>query len=344
MEYNFEVVVIGAGQAGLSMGYHLGQKGVSYTLLEEHPRVGDSWRNRYQSLELFTPREYSALPGLKMIGEPKGYPTKDEVADYLEMYAEHFQMPVMLNTSVQALQAVPNGFRISTSRGDIHAHKVVVAIGAFQKPFTPALSGTVADSVFQIHAADYRDPSPLRDGAVLVVGAGNSGVQIAQELTEKHQVILSVGKEMKFLPKEWMGRSIFKWMDLTGVAKATVDSKLGRFIRKNDPIIGFEVKAFLKSGAIQLRPRTKSANGNEIVFEDGSSCEVQNIIWATGYRSDYRWIKLSGLFDEDGNVIHQRGKTPVPGIFFLGLSWQYRRGSALLMGVGEDAEYLAGWM
>lgn len=341
---DIHTLIIGAGQAGLAMGYYLKNKTDNFLLIDEQKRLGDSWRNRYDSLVLFTPRVYSSLPGLPLPGDPNGYPTKDEIADYLEHYAHHFNLPVALNTRAEKLKKTDQGFVVKTNQGDYLAQNVIVATGPFQKPFTPKFSKQLSDDVFQIHSAHYKNPTQLKEGSVLIVGAGNSGVQIATELAQDREVFLSVGKPMKMFPHKILNKSIFWWFDALGISKITINSKLGQYMKENDPIIGRESKPFIKKGKIRLYPRTKGVEGNQVFFEDGSYCEVNNVIWATGYHPDYSWIHVDGILDQKGNPIHKRGETPVSGLYFLGLSWLYTRGSALLLGVGKDAEYLTNIM
>lgn len=341
LDRNVDVLVIGAGQAGLAMGYYLKDLPLSFALLDANPRVGDTWRTRYDSLVLFTPRTYSALPGLKLSGDPAGYPGKDELADYLETYADHFDLPVHLNTSVQRLERAQDGFHVLTNQGTYQAKQVVIATGPFQKPFIPNLQGTISDDVYQTHTAFYTNPSQLKPGPVLVVGAGNSGVQIAAELCEERDVYLSIGKKMKIMPSVILNRSLFWWFDVLGLSKATVDSTVGKILSQNDPIIGTEIKPLLKQGKVKSRGRAQSVRGREVQFADGQTCTVDNIIWATGFEYDHRWIDVPGVIDNHGSIVHERGVTKVKGLYFLGLPWQYRRGSALLLGVHQDAQFLA---
>jgi len=341
LDRDVDVLVIGAGQAGLAMGYYLKDLPLTYALLDANPRVGDSWRTRYDSLVLFTPRMYSSLPGLQLSGDPDGYPGKDELADYLERYARHFDLPVHLNTSVQRLERSEAGFRVRTSQGTYQAKQVVVATGPFQKPFIPKLLGSLSPDVFQIHTAAYQNPRQLKPGSVLVVGAGNSGVQIAAELCADRDVYLSVGKEMKIMPSRILNRSLFWWFDVLGISKATLDTTIGKILRRNDPIIGTEIKPLLKQGKVKQRGRAQALNGRVVEFSDGETCTVDNVIWATGFHYDHRWIDIPGVIDGNNDIIHQRGVTPIEGLYFLGLPWQYRRGSALLLGVHQDAQFLA---
>ncbi|MGB8955781.1 MAG: NAD(P)/FAD-dependent oxidoreductase [Tumebacillaceae bacterium] len=342
LAHDVDVLVIGAGQAGLAMAYHLGKKSVSYLLLDSNRQVGDSWRNRYDSLKLFTPRSSNALPGLEMSGNPHGFPSKDEVADYLEFYARHHKINVRMNETVEQVVQESNGFRVTTRQGEWTARNIVVASGPFHTPFIPQLAGAVSDSVYQVHTASYRNPSQLQEGAVVVVGAGNSGVQIAVELAATgREVSLAVGEPMKLLPYQVLNRSIFWWLDKLGITRVSVNTKLGQKLSKRAPIIGKDIKPLISRGAVKLRPRARSIEGRSVTFADGTSCEVSNIIWSTGYQNDYSWLQVQGLFDQDGKLMHDRGKTPVPGVYFLGLHWQHNLGSGMMLGVGEDAEYLA---
>lgn len=342
MVKRFNTIIVGAGQAGLAMGYYLRNKSNSFILLDNHARVGDSWRFRYDSLKLFTPRSFSALPGMELPGDQAGYPTKDEVADYLEKYAQQFKLPVKLNTKITKVTKHDGYFHIVTNSGEEFLSKnLIVATGPFQKPFIPSFSEEIPNEIFQVHSASYENPSQLKEGAVLIVGGGNSGMQIATELTStKKDVNISLGKKPKFLPYEVLNKSIFWWFNVLGISKLTVHSKLGQILKKNDPIIGKEVKPLIKEGKVKIYPRTVGYRDGKIHFDNGKDMQPQNIIWATGFVPDYDWLDISNIFDEKGLPFHERGVTKEPGLFFLGLSWQYRRGSALLLGVGEDAKYL----
>lgn len=338
----YDTIIIGAGQAGLAMGYYIKKNHSTFIILEKNKRVGDSWRNRYDSLMLFTPRSYSALPGLRLQGEQSEYPTKDEVANYLEDYSNKFTIPIQFNTSVKGIQKIDETFQILTTSGGIYFSKnVIVATGPFQQPFYPDFEKHVPNNIFQIHSAHYKNPNQLSKETTVVVGGGNSGMQIATELSLDREVYLSISKKPKFFPYEMWNRSIFWWFDLLGISKATVHSKIGKFIRKNDPIIGRESKQLIDSGRIKLLTRGTIWKGEKMFFEDGTFIKPKNIIWATGYYSDYKWIDIPEVFTINGNPIHTRGITTEQGLYFLGLSWQYKRSSALLNGVGGDAAFIA---
>ncbi|GAA0356602.1 flavin-containing monooxygenase [Bacillus horti] len=337
MEY--DAIVIGGGQAGLATGYFLKQKKKKFLIINEKQNIGDSWRERYDSLILFTPRSFSALPGLQLSGDPQGYPTKDEMADYLYTYATHFELPVLNNMKVISLKRESSSFILSMQNGDTYrAKQVVVATGGFHTPFTPAIAQSISRDVFQMHASDYRRPDQIPPGNVLIVGAGNTGVQIAAELSETHQVTLAKGKKIKALPQSIMGKDLFWWLDLLGILDVKITSRLGKWIRQRDPVIGGDIHKVKKN--VTMKGRLVEVDNQTAVFEDESRQDVQSILWATGYRNDYSWIDIEGILDQDGKPIHQRGVSTIQGLYFVGLSWQYKRGSALIHGVGEDAEFL----
>ncbi|WP_108672430.1 flavin-containing monooxygenase [Peribacillus acanthi] len=337
----YDVVIIGGGQAGLSMGYHLKGSSLSYLILDNNKRIGDVWRNRYDSLVLFTPRSYSCLPGLPLEGDKSAFPTKNEIADYLELYVKTFELPIQLNTIVKRVSKEKNLFKIETHQSIIQAKTVVIATGAFQTPYIPSFSNQLSPNILQLHSSNYRSPSQLNEGAVLVVGGGNSGSQIAVELSKNHETFLSVGQKIRFLPMLVANRSIFWWFDKSGILNANRHSFIGGKIQNNpDPIFGYELKGKIQNREVKMKGRTADIKNDEIYFEDASSIRVKNIIWSTGFSSDFTWIDIKNLLDSKGRIIHDRGVTNIEGLYFLGLPWQHRRGSALLLGVGEDAEYL----
>lgn len=335
---NVDVLIIGAGQAGLAIGYYLSQSNQSFILIDAASRVGDVWRNRYDSLVLFSPRKYSSLSGLAMPGDSAVYPTKDEFADYLEAYATHFSLPIHLNTKVKKLIQADDSFEVSTSRGRYTAQKVVIATGPFQKPFIPQLDGPGSKSILQLHSSDYRGPYQLAPGPALVVGGGNSGAQIALELAQSRKVYLSAGHEMVFIPREILKRSIFWWLDVTRLARVSNGSKLAKLLKKTEPVIGMELKPFLENGKVIVKDRAVSLQDQEVGFQDGAKISVSNIIWATGFRFDYSWIDIPGVLDSQGKPIHQQGLSPVTGVYFLGLPWLSRVGSAQINGINYDAK------
>ncbi|GGE73381.1 flavin-containing monooxygenase [Priestia taiwanensis] len=337
----YDIVVIGVGQAGLSIAYYLKQSGYHFIIVGAEERIGDAWRKRYESLVLFTPKVYSALPGMAMEGDVEALPTKDEVANYLEKYAMHFSFPVQLETTVQKVVKVNDIFEVVTNKGVLCANNVVIATGAFQKPFIPAISSNLYEEVYQLHSATYQSPDQVNKGSVLVVGGGNSGAQIAVELADTHDVTIATSHPSTFLPTKLLGRSIFVWLDRIGLLYAGIDTRRGRWFRKRkDPIFGFELKKLLKEGKVKGKPKVIQAEGKEVIFDDGSRMFAETIIWSTGFIPHYEWIQVEGALDESGFPFHIRGISPVEGLYYIGLPWQYQRGSALICGVGKDAKYI----
>jgi putative flavoprotein involved in K+ transport len=335
-----DVAVIGAGQAGLAIGYFLKSQGRRFAILERADGIAPAWRERWESLILFTPRRYSALPGLPFPGDPDGYPTRDEVIAYLERYAETFELPVELDSEVKGLERDGDGrFRLAVDGRTIIADQVVVATGPFQTPYVPKPAERLADEVFQTHAVGYRRPEDVPEGTVLVVGGGNTGFQIAKELSATHKVVLSVGSRQKPLPQRVLGRDLFWWLTKAGILNMTVDSRLGRKLSIRDTLIGSSPREIKRYG-VELKPRLVDVDGRRVRFEDGSEIEVDAVIWATGYGPDYSWIKLP-IFGDDGRLQHRRGVTEVPGLSFLGLTWQHTRGSALIGFIKDDATFIA---
>jgi putative flavoprotein involved in K+ transport len=338
---DLEVAVIGASQAGLAIGHFLERQGRRFVILERAGEIGPAWRERWDSLTLFTPRRYSALPGLPFPGDPDGYPTRDEVIAYLERYAETFDLPIEPNSEVKKLELGDDGrFRLELDGPTITADQVVVTTGPFQKPYVPKLAEHLADDVFQTHAIGYRRSDEVPLGSVLVVGGGNTGFQIAKELSGTPTVVLSVGSPQKPLPQRLLGRDLFWWLTRARILDKTVDSRLGRKLSTRDTLIGSSPRELRRRYGVELKPRALDAHGRTVRCEDGSELEVDAVIWATGYRPDYSWIKLP-IFDGDGRLRHRRGVTDVHGLYFLGLTWQHTRGSALIGWVKDDAEFIA---
>jgi putative flavoprotein involved in K+ transport len=336
-----EVAVIGAGQAGLAIGYFAARQGRHFVILERADSIGSAWRERWESLTLFTPRRYSALPGLPFPGDPDGYPTRDEVIAYLERYAETLQLPIELNTEVKKLELGDDGrIRLELEDRTITADQVVVATGPFQKPHVPQLAEKLAPEAFQTHATGYRSPDQVPPGTVLVVGGGNTGFQIAKELSATRSVVLSIGSRQKPLPQRVLGRDLFWWLTKTRILDKSVETRLGQRLRTRETLIGSSPRELKRRHGVELKPRAIDADGRRLRFEDGSELEVDAVIWATGYRPDYSWIRLP-VFDDDGRLRHRRGITDIPALYFLGLTWQHTRGSALIGWVRDDAEFIA---
>jgi putative flavoprotein involved in K+ transport len=335
----YEVAIVGAGQAGLATGRLLAQQGRRFVILEAADRVGAAWRGRWDSLVLFTPRRYDGLPGLEFPGDPDGYPTRDEVVGYLERYAARFDLPVALNAPVTRLTHDGGPFVLEAGGRTVLADQVVVATGPFQRPRIPALASDLEPGVFQTHSAGYRRPDDVPGGRVLVVGGGNTGFQIAAELARTHEVHLAVGSRQTPLPQRLLGRDLFWWLTRLGLLEKTVESRIGRRAGGRDTLIGSSPRRARRQG-IGIHPRLVRAHGRRAVFADGRELPVDAVIWATGYAPDHSWIELP-VRDDEGRIRHRRGVTDVPGLYFVGLSWQHTRGSALLGFVGDDAGFVA---
>jgi putative flavoprotein involved in K+ transport len=342
VDRTLDVLVIGAGQAGLALGYHLKRCGLEFQLVEQHQHIGDSWRKRFDSLELFTPRSYSALPGLPVPGDPEGYPTKDEIADYLGSYAQQFDLPVSLGTRIERLERAGDTFNATINTGCvISSRAVVLATGAFQQPAIPPIARHFSEDVVQLTPEDYRNPHQTPSGTVLVVGDGATGRQIARELSATHRVLLSTGRPRRVSPNRFLGRNIFWWMDKLGLIRKSRNSTIGRRLMKADPFPGKELELDeLRGGGVTVDGRLVEVGGRSVSFADDQSTEIDVVIWATGYRDQTDWVAIPDAKDAHGAFVEERGISPVLGLAFIGRSWQWTRGSALLTGVGADAGYV----
>jgi putative flavoprotein involved in K+ transport len=337
------VLVIGAGQAGLAAGYHLQKAGVPFVMVDAGRRIGDNWRVRYDSLTLFTPRQFSTLPGLEIIGNRELYPDRDEFAAYLESYAGRFGLPVRLGHAVARVVQIDCGaFEATFQNGEtIEACDVIEATGGFQVPIVPDLIARFGNEVLHLTSATYRNSRQLPDGPVLIVGDGASGRDIAIECRKLQPVILAAGKPRKLFPERFLGKSIWWWLDVTGTLRAPAESWIGRRLKRADafPDRG-NGNARLEKRGVRIVPRLVDASGNEARFADGSSANVRTIIWAVGYRDDSSWLHVPGATDQNGTFLHRAGVSPVKGLYFVGRPWQRNRASALIMGAGPDAEQI----
>ncbi|MBG0741394.1 NAD(P)-binding domain-containing protein [Paeniglutamicibacter antarcticus] len=352
-----DALVIGAGQSGLAAGYHLQRAGLDFSILDSGARVGDVWRQRWDSLRLFTPARYSALPGLNFPAPAASFPAKDAFADYLETYAQHFQLPVRTGIRVHSVRRAGEVFAVDTSAGQLLARTVVATPGANSTPQIPGMAQALDPGIMQLHSSEYRSPAGLPAGAVVVVGAGTSGAEIALELAQsrpKGTVYLS-GKPTAHIPD-----AVFRfagplyWRLVNSVL--TLDTKTGRkvaagFLEHGAPLIRVSVREVERAGAVRL-PRLSGAVDGKPVFDVGTAdggthaaetkgpASVCTIIWATGYRPVFQWIEGLAV-DSHGWPATIRGVVPkIAGLYFVGLPFQYALTSGLVGGVGRDAEYI----
>jgi putative flavoprotein involved in K+ transport len=345
MNCAYDTLVIGAGQAGLAAGYYLQRAGLRFALLDAGEEIGAAWKDRWDSLRLFTPARYSSLPGMRFPGEPYSLPTKDEAAEYLKVYARRFALSVRLRTRVSRLCFDGSSYQVTTAGGDsMRAASVIIATGANQQPYVPAFAAGLHPHIVQIHSRDYRRPSQLPPGSVLVVGAGNSGAQIALELAEAGRKVVLSGPDTGSLPRRFLGRDIYDWLWPT-LMRPSVDSALGRRLMQGrlfagDPLVGMSARSLAHRG-VERAERAVAACDGSVAFKDGRTLSnIAAVVWCTGFRPDFSWIEVPVL-GLDGYPVHRRGIAhEAPGLAFLGMRYQFRVGSALLGGVGEDAAYV----
>jgi len=335
-----DVLVVGAGQAGLGTAYHLtGDLGLRVLVLDAAP-IGRSWLDRWDSLALFTPRRFSGLPGLRFPRGPGRCPSRTEMAGYLRTYAEHFDLPVETGVGVHRLTRRGCGFLALTSSGPVRARHVVVATGPFHRPRLPAAHRELDPEVRQLHSSDYRRPADVPTGPVLVVGGGNSAAQLAVELADAgRQVSIASPGRLWYLPESILGFSMYWWIYLTGVLNADREARVSRYIRRRgDAIVGTQLRDLVRDGRVRLLAhRVVGAHGHHVVLADRSAVRVTSVLWCTGFRPDTSWIDIAGATDEEGVPVQDAGESPVPGLHWMGLPWQTRLNSSLIDGVDRDA-------
>lgn len=348
----FDTVIIGGGQAGLSVGYHLARQGRRFVILDAGERIGDAWRTRWDSLRLFTPARYDGLPGWPFPAPAWSFPAKDQVAEYLEAYAARFELPVRTGVRVDRLFREGDRYVMTAGKHRYEADQVVVASGAYQRPRIPAFARELDPGIVQLHSSQYRNPSQLLEGGVLVVGAANSGAEIALEVSREHRTWLSgrhPGQE-PFRPGSRGDRLSLPVIWFMASRVLTMRTPMGRAIRRKFhaqgathvglPLARIRPKDFSAAG-IRRVPRTVGARGGRPVLDDGRELEVANVLWSTGFVPDFAWIDLP-VFAEDGAPVHDRGIVgSEPGLYFVGLVFLYALASSLVGGVGRDAEHIA---
>jgi putative flavoprotein involved in K+ transport len=343
-----DVLVVGAGQSGLALGYHLQRRGRQVLLVDRNERIGDSWRARWDSLKLYSPASRDGLPGMPFPSGRTAYPTKDEMADYLESYAARFELPVRLGAGIESLTQEDGRFVADTGGSRIGADTVVVASGVFEKPYVPAFADELSPTITQLHSSAYRNLEQLQDGPVLVVGASHSGADIAYEAASQHEVVLS-GRDTGQLPasiESRRGRMLFRGLFFAGTHILTVDTPMGRKMRTHvrhggAPLLRYRRPDLRKAGVERVLERTVDIQDGQPVLDGGRVLEVRNVVWCTGFRPDYRWIRLPLEIGEDGYPVQYRGASTTPGLYFVGLPFLHSFASMLIGGADRDTDRVA---
>ena len=338
-----DYVIIGGAQAGLSMAYHLKLMDKKFIVVDGEKEIGASWLNRWDSLNLFTPTEYNHLPGLKFDAPNGHYPPKYEVSNYFKTSVTTFNIPVQLNTLVTSVRKTEKCFHVTYKENEIETRNVIVATGPFHIPYTPPCHTKMSESVLQMHSNYYKGVHQLQEGDTLVVGGGDSGYQILNEISKdsSRTVYFSGDTKVKTLPQQFLGKTLWWWFTKIGFLSYNKYSWIGRRISSLlQPVIGTDVKEILSRNNVKPEGRTKDALNNDIFFENNKVSTIKNIIWATGYRPNFKWIEGLEL-DGDSYPKNYRGVSNIDGLYFIGLPWMFTRGSATLGGVSKDASYLA---
>lgn len=349
MNSRFNTIVIGGGQAGLSVGYHLARRSLNFVILDASQRIGDSWRNRWDSLRLFTPARFNGLDGLPYPAPPHYFPTKDEMADYLEDYAARFHLPVQSGMRVERVTKNGERFVVTAGGQQFESEHVVVAMANYQQSRIPPFATQLDPAILQLHSAAYRSPAQLQPGPVLIVGAGNSGSELAMELARHHPIFMA-GRSTGQLPFRIEGRAARLFLVKLVLRflfhrVLTVKTPMGRAIRlkvlhKGGPLIRVKQQDMDAAG-VQRVPRLAGVQDGLPLLADGRSLEVANVLWCTGYQPGFSWIDLPGFTDAEPP--HERGVVhSQPGLFFVGLHFLYSLSSSMIHGVGRDADFIAG--
>ena len=342
-----DTLVIGGGQSGLAVGYHLSQAGIPFVIVDANERTGDSWRQRWDSLRLFTPNRFNSLPGMPIPGEDWGFPTKDELADYLEAYAKHFEFPIRHGVKVGRLTRDGETFRVDAGGSHLEADNVIVAMASYQKPRYPSFATDLDDSICQVHVDDYENPGQLRDGPTLIVGMGNSGAEIAKELAESRRVYISgePSAVQPFTPHKLSGRILMPFVGPVILNRVlTTSTPMGRRVRskmlhKAAPLLRVKPKDLVAAGVERVGRTTGVVDGFPQV-EEGTILDVSNVVWCTGFEPGFSWVDLP-VFDDAGDVIHERGVVDSePGLYFVGLKFLYSVLSITLQAIVRDSGYV----
>jgi putative flavoprotein involved in K+ transport len=345
----YETVIVGGGQAGLSVGYHLKRQEHSFVIIDASERVGDSWRKRWDSLRLYSPASRDGLPGMPFPTARATYPTKDEMGAYLEAYATRFELPVRSGVVVEMLTKEDGRYVVSAGDERFEADNVVVATGVFKRPYTPEFARELDPGITQLHSDEYRNLSQLQAGPVLVVGAAHSGSDLAYEAAAAHDVILS-GTDTGQIPvpiESRRGRMGFRVLLFAGTHVLNMDTPIGRKMRPHvrnggGPLLRYRRKDLLAAGVERVVGRTVGVERGLPVLDDGRVLDVRNVVWCTGFRPDFSWIRVPFETGDDGYPVQYRGTVAsTPGLYFAGLPFLHSFASMLIAGTGRDAERVA---
>ncbi|OUR95045.1 potassium transporter Trk [Flavobacteriales bacterium 34_180_T64] len=340
-----DFIIIGAGQAGLAMAYYLTKQEKDYLIVDANDETGAPWLKRWDSLKLFTPSEFNHLPGMNFPHSKGHYASKYEVAEYLKSYVSKFNIPIEFNQKIRSLKKEGTSFLLKSDSTVFKAKNIVIATGPFHTPFTPPFHSKINQDILQIHSEHYKNPNQLQNGDTLVVGAGDSGVQILDEIANTdRKVYFSGATNITSIPQEIFGKTLWWWFSKIGFLTVSKFSWIGKKLSKGgQPIIGTDVKTLFNRSNVNCMGRSLDADNHEIIFEKGKVDSIKNIVWATGFKPNFNWIDGIEL-GEDNYPINYRGVSNIKGLYFLGLPWLYTRGSATLGGVKKDAEHLSDYI
>ena len=342
-------VVIGGGQTGLAAGHHLARRGIDFVMLEANDRIGDVWRSRWDSLRLYSPAKYDSLPGMSFDGPGHRFPTASEMGDYLEAYAERQQLPIRTGVTATRVRADADGYAVETSHGTIVARQVIVATGPFQHPYVPEMARELDPAIRQIHSADYRSPDQLADGAVLVVGLGHSGADIAHEAAlagHRTTVAGAFHGQLPFSVDSRRARVAWPVLRFVGMNLLTLRTPIGRKMAPKirhggGPLLRYRRPELLDAGVELREARLVGARDGRPLLSDDSVHDVSTVVWCTGFRPDFRWVEPASL-DEHGWPLQERGlAVGAPGLYFLGIPFLFGFASMLVLGADRDAAFVA---
>ena len=340
----YDVIVIGGGQAGLAAGYHLRRAGLHFVILEASHEATGSWQHYYDSLKLFSPARYSSLPGLPFAGDPERYPRREEVIDYLRRYAATFQLPILTQAAVEKVERRDGIFHVATEQqGQFKARSVIAATGAFSRPHVPTFDGQASFGGTVLHSSAYRNSQPFQGQRVLVIGAGNSAVQIAAELATTASVTLTSREPVRFRAQRLWGRDIHFWMRITGFDRWPQQMpRWSPAIGKQQAVLDTGIyQAAFRSGNPAYHDLFKRFTERGVQWTDGTEAAFDSVIFATGFRPNLAYLDPVGALDAHGSAVHKDGvSTLTPGVYYVGMSGQRSFSSATLRGVGADADYV----